>query len=104
MGKIKLFHPRYDSLSFGQNNEIQFGLKGGFEPGHVIVDEDDPLVTLLLQLEPDVVVVQPEGPTQVFLCPLPAHADKEFKTRHALLAHLRGKNHEPLIEPEPLEA
>lgn len=92
MAKITLQHPRYEGFVFGQNNEIRFGLRGGFAPGYAIVDEDDPLVTALLEAEPEVVVVQPAGPTQVFLCQ--THPDKEFRTKNALLAHLRQKGHE----------
>lgn len=102
MGKmVRLRHPEHEGLVFGPNSEIKFGIRGGFPPGIVEIDEDDPLYALLLELEPTVEIVNEGGPAQVFLCPI--HPDKEFKAKIALLAHLRSKGHEKLVAAEAAE-
>jgi hypothetical protein len=85
--KIKLHHKEAEGLVFGPESEIKFGIRGGFEPGFTVVDEDDPLLPLLLATE-DVEVVNEAGPARVYVSPL--DPDKEFKSKAALMSHIRS--------------
>jgi hypothetical protein len=99
MGKtVHLRHPEHEGLSFGPNNEIQFGLKAGFAPGEVFVDVDHPLYQKLRELEPTLVEVTASGQTTVFGCPI--HQDKVFATNLGLLNHMRSKGHAALVAVE----
>lgn len=99
MGKqIKLRHPRYEGLTFGDGADaIRFGLRGGFAPGTVILDEDDHRIPALMAAEPDIVIEREVGePAREYLCPL--HPDATFKTRAALLSHFRSEaGHEAIL-------
>lgn len=93
MAKIHLRHPEWEGLVFGDGPDaIKFGLRGGFKPGDAYVDEDHPLLPALLERHPAILIVQPDaGPAKTWLCPI--HLDREFKTRSALISHLRAGDH-----------
>lgn len=83
MTRIHLKHRLYEGLAYGGAGEVQFGLKGGFLPGEYIGDDADPAVQALLANDPDVEIVRPDGPKQVFV----ATDGQEFSTKAALLHH-----------------
>lgn len=86
---VHLRHKQSEGLAFGPNNELQFGVRGGFAPGEIIVEEDHPLLELLIELEGDNLEVVPEddGPVKVYVSPL--DPDKEYKTRAGLVGAMR---------------
>lgn len=87
--KVKLHHKLYDGLAFGAESEIQFGMRGGFEPGYLVIDEEHPLYDALWAAEgANLEVVDETGPARVYVSPL--EPDREFKSRPALLAHIRA--------------
>jgi len=87
MGTIRLFHPEFAGLSYGPNNEIQFGPKAGQADFTAVVDEDHPLLPSLMAQFPEIKVITTEGgPTEVFPCPFGDHED--FKTRAGWLDHM----------------
>lgn len=92
MSKAKMIHLRHnysEGLAFGPNNEIQFGVRGGFPPSELIISEDHPLYEQLVDLEgPNLTVVsEDDGPARVYVSPI--DPDKEYKTRGALVAAMR---------------
>jgi hypothetical protein len=101
MARIHLRHRQFEGLAYGGAGEIQFGLKGGFVPYEWIGDDENPLVTALLAADPEVEIVRPAGPAQVFVCPLD---DEEFTTRGALKEHNKTAHPAPKAEkpPKPL--
>lgn len=91
MGKIlRLFHPQYAGLQFGPNSEIKFGARAGLADNMADVDEDDPLLPLLLEQEPSIVVLSGDsGVAQVFPCPFEETCGHEpFKTKQGVIDHL----------------
>lgn len=98
MAIIKLYHPEYEGLHFGPNDDIVFGLKGGAEPHYALVDENNPMLDQLLAKEPLVQIVTEKGPTVVYGCPF--HPDLEFKTKGALNRHMSAAKHNDAA-PEP---
>lgn len=98
MALVKLYHPEYEGLSFGPNNDIVFGLKGGNAPHYAIVDEDNPMLDQLLAKEPRVEIVTEIGPSVVYGCPF--HPDLEFKTKGAMERHMKVAKH---IDASPAE-
>lgn len=100
MAKIRLRHKQYEGLSYGPNNEIQFGLRGGAGPFEALVDEDDPLVTALLAEDSNVEIVQPKGQAdKIYVCPIDSG---QFLTLagfkvHQAAAHKKDKAPRPLF-------
>lgn len=112
MPTIKLRHTAYEQLSFGANNEIQFGPKGGFDLGEVVIDTDHPLYDALWAAEGPFLEVVNTRKNTVYVSPI--DEDLEFTSKAALTAHIKaeakkgnavaiailaGKN-EPEPEPE----
>lgn len=94
---VILFDPDHESMSYGPNNEIQFGRKGGFAPFIWQGPADHPMLEGLRRDEPRIQELRPEGEKAAnYVCLF--HPDKEFKTRASFDAHLRGKGHEALLE------
>lgn len=89
MSKKHLRHKLHEGLSFGPDNELQFGVKGGFAPGEIIVDEDHPLYDQLIELEGSQLEEVSEGPTKVYSDVL--GTDAEFPSKQALMAHVRAQ-------------
>lgn len=89
MAKITLHHKHFDGLQYGPEGEIQFGIKGGFEPGYWIGDEDYPLLADLLASEgDDIEVVTEKDVAKVYVSPI--DPEREFKSKPALVAHVRA--------------
>jgi hypothetical protein len=89
MAKIKLHHSAYEGLQFGPEGEIQFGIRGGFEPGYCVIDDDNPLLPDLFAAEgPFLEVVNTSPVPKVYVSPI--DPDREFKSKPALMAHIRA--------------
>lgn len=89
MALVKLHHKEFEGLVFGPDSEIKFGLRGGFEPGYCVIDDEHPLYDELWRAEGHAleIVDADGGPPKVYVSPIdPA---KEFKTKAGLLAHIR---------------
>jgi hypothetical protein len=87
---IHLRHTQYEGLSFGPDNEIQFGIKGGFAPGEIVISDDHPLYDELWAAEgPYLEVVSDEKAAKVYVSPL--DPEREFKSKAALIAHVRAE-------------
>lgn len=90
-GMVRLYHPEYESLTFGdreQGDVIQFGPKGNFEPHVWIGPEDHPLLPALLAGHPAIRSV--DAPNKVYVCD---ECGAEFKVIIALRSH--RKTHKP---------
>jgi hypothetical protein len=89
MAKIKLHHTMYEGLAFGPEKEIQFGPRGGFDLGMWVGPEDHPLLPALFAAEGAYLeVVTDVVDARVYVSPI--DPDREFKSKPALLAHLRA--------------
>lgn len=93
MATIKLHHKYFDGLQFGggtpPDGVIQFGPRGGNLPGIAVVDENNPLLDALFASEGEAVeVVTASKVARVYVSPL--DPDREFKSRPALIAHIRS--------------
>lgn len=83
---IHLYDPDYISLSFGPNNEIQFGPKGGFEEHHWIGLRTERLLPQLLTTYPR--IREADAPmTAVYVCEIDG---AEFGTKVGLRNHKRS--------------
>jgi hypothetical protein len=84
-----LRHTQYEGLSFGPENEIQFGIKGGFPPGEIVISEDHPLYDELWAAEgPYLEVVDDAKGAKVYVSPI--EPDREFKSKAAMVASVRA--------------
>jgi len=87
MTAIRLRHKELEGLYFGPDNEIIFGIRGGFPPGETVVDDQHSLYAKLWELEGANLEVVGEGVAKVYVSPIdPA---LEFPSRAALLASIR---------------
>jgi hypothetical protein len=85
---VTLHHTQLEGLHYGANDEIVFGLKGGFAPGEWSGPTDHPLYDALWAAEGSFLeVVDKSGPAKVYVSPL--DPSLEFKSRQAMLAHVR---------------
>lgn len=90
---IRLRHPEFAGLQFGPDAEsaIVFGNRAGQAEFEAWIPEDHPLLEALLQAHPEVQIVRESGPAIMWACPF--HPDSVFKTKNALIAHMKGKGH-----------
>ena len=89
MAQITLHHTQFEGLTFGPDSNIQFGIKGGFEPGYWIGDEEHPLLPdLFAQEGPFLEVVTTAPVPKVYVSPI--DPEREFKSKQALMAHIRA--------------
>ena len=88
MAFVKLRHKTLEGLKFGPNSEIKFGLAGGFAPGELVIDDQDPLYSLLWELEGPNLDVVPDGPARVYASPI--EPGREFNSQAGLLAHVNA--------------
>lgn len=88
-GKIvRLRHREYEGLRFGPDNDIVFGIRGGFAPGEVEISTDHPLYEELWRIEgASLEVVDTSGPPRIYVSPI--DPTREFKSKEAMLAHVR---------------
>lgn len=86
MALVTLHHKTLEGLQFGPNNEIKFGLAGGFPPGDLIIDDGHPLYPLLMELEGPNVDVIPDGPAKTYMSPI--EPGREFNSQAGLMAHV----------------
>lgn len=86
MALVKLRHKTLEGLKFGANNEIKFGLAGGFQPGELIIDDQDPMYPLLMELEGPNLDVIPDGPPARYMSPI--EPGREFASKQGLIAHV----------------
>lgn len=93
MAQVHLRHRQYEGLVFGPHGDIAdniaFGVKGGNLPGEWVGDDSHPLYKALWDAEgPNLEVVDDTGPARVYVSPL--DPEREFKSRPALLSHIRA--------------
>lgn len=90
---IKLRHPEYAGLEYGPDKDtaIVFGNRAGLPAYEAWVPEDHPLLEALLEAHPEIEIITDSGPAIMWACPI--HPNSTFKTKNALLAHMRGKGH-----------
>lgn len=92
MALVRIRHKELEALTFGPGGDdefgiIQFGPKGGFAPGEVVIDEDHPLYDELWAREGAQLEVVTDGPPKVYISPIDS---SEFPSRAALLSHVRN--------------
>lgn len=89
---IRLRHPEYAGLQYGDGDgRIIFGPRAMQPPNEAWVPENHPLLASMLEEHPEIEIVQPQGPSVVYVCPV--HPDREFKTQSGLKQHFGGKGH-----------
>lgn len=92
---IRLRHPELAGLQYGPDTDsaIVFGPRSGNPEFEAWIPEDHPLLPDLLTAHPEVQIVTASGPAIMWACPF--HPDQTFKTKNALLAHMKGaKGHD----------
>jgi hypothetical protein len=87
---IRLFSPDLGGLTYGANNEIQFGARGGFQDGYWEGDPNDPrwadLLPKMLAAYP--AIGEAETPVaKLYICDI---CEAEFKTKLGLGSHKRS--------------
>lgn len=80
--QIAIYDPEYEQLVYGEDSEIKFGPRGGFEPNVWVGPRNHPLVPQMLKSHPRMFEIGAKN--KVYVCD---HCSEEFGTLPELQGH-----------------